>query len=44
MSDTAAYDLFISYSRRDNLDRRVSYFVALLRDSYQLPHLDRRVI
>ncbi len=32
MSDTSAYDLFISYSRRDNPDRRVSDFVALLRD------------
>ncbi len=35
MSDTSAYDLFISYSRRDNLARRVSDFVVLLRDGYR---------
>jgi hypothetical protein len=35
MSDTSGYDFFISYSRRDNLDRRVSDFVALLRDDYR---------
>jgi hypothetical protein len=35
MNDTSAYDLFISYSRRDNLDRRVSDFVVLLRDGYR---------
>ena len=29
------YDLFISYSRRDNLDGRVSDFVVLLRDGYR---------
>jgi tetratricopeptide (TPR) repeat protein len=34
MSDTSAYDLFISYSRRDNLDGRVSDFVTLLREGY----------
>ena len=36
MSDTSGYDLFISYSRRDNPDRRVSDFVALLQDGYRL--------
>jgi tetratricopeptide (TPR) repeat protein len=36
MGDTSAYDVFISYSRHDSVDRRVTDFITLMRDSYRV--------
>ena len=35
MPDSSSFDLFISYSRRDNLQSRVSNFVALVQEDYR---------